>query len=103
MSQTLLTIISSTSLERPLIDWFLQKEEALGFTSVSTYGHGSEPDSLTLIEQVEGRKKQIMLQIQMPLAKANIIIHDLKIDFNKAEIHYWLVPIIQAGKITSDK
>lgn len=99
MSQSLLTLICQPSLERPITDWLLEKEGLPGFTSMNVYGHGSEPHSMNLIEQVEGRKRQIMIHIHMPFEKAEIVINDLKQDFKGAKVHYWLIPAAAGGRL----
>ena len=67
MNRVLLTIICPPSLERPITDWLLEQDVISGFTSIAgTTVMVVFPDSLTLIEQVEGRKKQFMFQIHIP-------------------------------------
>jgi hypothetical protein len=99
MNQSLLTLICSPSLERPISNWLLEHEKISGFTTKHAYGHGSKPDTLNLIEQVEGRKKQIVFQIHVTSEIAEAIINDLKEDFKGTDIHYWLVPVIAAGRL----
>lgn len=102
MSQSLLTLIFPPSLERPVTDWLLEREDVFGFTSMQNYGHGSEPATFSLIEQVEGRKKQIMFQIHVASEIAEVVINDLKQDFKGVKIHYWLVPVITSGNLSRD-
>ena len=99
MNQSLLTLICPPSLERPITNWLLEHENISGFTSKQVYGHGSEPHTLNLIEQVEGRKKQIMFQTHLSSEIAEVIINDLKQNFKGTDIHYWLVPVIAAGDL----
>ena len=97
--QTLLTLICNPSLERTVTDWLLEQEDLVGFTSMQANGHGISPDSMSLIEQVHGCRKQTMFQIQLSSDRAKIAISDLKDDLQGAKIHYWLVPVIDAGKL----
>ena len=99
MTETLLTIICPPSLEQNVTDWLLEREDIFGFTSMTTYGHGSDPQTLSLIEQVEGRKKQVMFQIQISSEKSNAAIKDLKQEFKGTRIHFWLVPVIESGSL----
>ena len=78
MNRVLLTIICPPSLERPINDWLLEQDVISGFTSMQVHGHGSVPSSLSLIEQVEGRKKQFMFQIHIPSDIQDTVIKDLK-------------------------
>jgi len=100
MSQTLLTLICPPSLERPITDWLLGQEDVSGFTSMQAYGHGSDPHTLSLIEQVEGRKKQIMFKVHLSFKIAEEVINSLKQSFDGADIHYWLVPVTVAGSLS---
>lgn len=99
MNKTLLTLICTPALERTVTDWLLDQEDLIGFTSMQVNGHGSDPETLNLIEQVQGSKKQIMFQIHMTSQKAEVAINDLKRDLKGAQIHYWLVPVLEAGNI----
>ena len=99
MTQILLTLICPPSLEQTVTDWLLEQEDMPGFTSISVYGHGSHPDSLSLIEQVEGRKKQIMFQVHMSSERAETAINDLKKEFTGTKIHYWLTPVLDSGNL----
>lgn len=99
MTPTLLTLICSPSLERPITDWLLDDDLVQGFTSLLVYGHGSHPNTLTLIEQVEGRKKQTMFQIHLPPNASEQLIDRLRNDFRGAKIYYWLHPVISGGPL----
>ncbi len=99
MNQSLLTLICSPSLERPISNWLLEHENISGFTTRQAYGHGSDPNTLNIIEQVEGRKKQIVFEIHVTAEIAEAVINDLKKDFKGTDIHYWLVPVIAAGQL----
>ncbi len=100
MNRVLLTIICPPSLERPITDWLLEQDVISGFTSSQVYGHGSEPDSLSLIEQVEGRKKQFMFQLHISSDLQDTVIKDLKQTFNKTKIHFWVVPLLTSGRLS---
>jgi hypothetical protein len=100
MNQTLFTLICPPSLERPVTNWLLEQEIISGFTSMQAYGHGSDPKSLTLIEQVEGRKKQIMFQMHLTTENAELMLESLNQEFSGTNIHYWLTPVIQSGSLS---
>lgn len=99
MNQTLLTLICPPSIERTLVDWLLEQPEVSGFTSSEVYGHGSYPEKLNLIEQVEGRKKQVKFQLHLELDSAMAALKKLKIDLKGADVHYWLLPITESGRV----
>jgi len=100
MNQSLLTLICPPSLERPVTDWLLEQEAISGFTSIQVHGHGSDPHRLSLIEQVEGRKKQIMFQVHLSSEITEDVINALKQNFKGIGIHYWLVPVTTAGSLS---
>ena len=98
-TQALLTLICTPSLERTVTDWLLEQEDFAGFSSMEVNGHGSDPESLNLIEQVRGSRKQIMFQVHMTSKRAEVAINDLKRELKDAKIHYWLVPVIDSGQL----
>ena len=102
MTQVLLSLTCPPSLERTITDWLLEQEDLTGFTSMHANGHGSDPESLNLIEQVQGSKKQIMFQIHMTSERAKKVITDLKQDLKDANIHYWLIPVLESGNLSAE-
>jgi len=99
MNQTLLTLVCPPSIERVVVDWLLEQSEIAGFTSSEAYGHGGDPEKLNVIEQVEGRKKQVIFYVHMELEYAHTSIQRLKEDLKGTGIHYWLVPMLDVGQI----
>jgi hypothetical protein len=100
MSQSLLTLVCPPSLERPITNWLFEQDMISGFTSMPAYGHGSDPATLSLTEQVEGRKKQTLFQIIISPEISEEVINLLKKDFKGTEIHYWLSPITSSGSLS---
>lgn len=95
----LLIIIAPPSLEEPLVDWLLSNETEHGFSSYEVNGHTSQHDGLSLAEQVSGRKRRIQFQMEIPATDAELLIDKLKQDFNRSGIHYWVIPVIDAGHV----
>lgn len=96
---TLLTLIAPPSLEEPLVDWLLQFESQYGFSSFPVNGHSSRHEGLTLAEQVSGRKRQIRFEMHLPEGEWRMLIERLKRDFPGAELHYWISPIFELGRV----
>jgi hypothetical protein len=96
---SLISIVVSTAIEDTLVDWLLEREEIPGFTSLPINGHGSSVRSLTLQEQVAGRKRQVLFQIYLSSQEARGIIEAMKQDFPGSGIHYWVVPVEDAGRL----
>lgn len=96
---SLLTLIAPPSLEEPLVDWLLQFESEFGFSTFPVSGHSSRHEGLTLAEQVSGRKRQIRFEMHLPETEWRPLIGRLRRDFAGADLHYWVVPIEELGRV----
>ena len=97
--QYLITITVSPDLEENLVDWLLEVESHTGFSSFPMHGHSSQPENLTLAEQVSGRKQQVRFQIHLPAAELEHFVGKLKEDLRGTGLHYWVSPVIESGHI----
>ncbi len=97
--QFLVTINVPPLLEEAVVDCLLAIESADGFSSLVVRAHGSEHDTLSLAEQVAGRKKQIRFQMYVPEQQLEVLINQLKQNFSGAGIHYWVMPVLDSGSI----
>jgi len=95
----LVTINVPPLLEEAVVDCLLAIDTADGFSSLVVSAHGSEHESLSLAEQVAGRKKQIRFQMYVPEQQIKVLIKRLKQDFSGAGIHYWVMPVLESGSI----
>ncbi|HYE37289.1 DUF3240 family protein [Methylocaldum sp.] len=95
----LLTLIAPPSLEEPLVDWLLQYEHPSGFSSFPINGHSSRPESLTLVEQVTGRKRQIQFEVRLAGPDLNELLDRLKKDFAESAMRYWVSPVVDGGRL----
>jgi hypothetical protein len=100
--QTLLMLTTLPAIEGPLVDWLLARADVPGFTTVAVHGHGTAHHKLSLAEQVEGRQRRIMFEIQLPAATVNRLIEDLQRDFAGSPVHYWVVPVLAAGHLAGE-
>jgi len=96
---TLLSLVVSPLVEDTLVDWLLARDEVPGFTSAAVNGHGSSARSMSLAEQVSGRRRQVLFQLHLQTALANGLVDDLKRDFGDSGIHYWLTPVLACGRL----
>ena len=105
MNSCLLVIIAAPSMEEVLVDWLLAypngAEEAIlpGFTALRVDGHSVASQHLSLAEQVMGRQRRLMFQIQLAEPVARDVVGVLKHDFPGADLHYWIMPLIEAGTL----
>lgn len=97
--QCLLTLIVAPSVENALADWLLEREDIRGFTSMPVSGHGASIHSMTAAEQVAGRRGQVMFHLHLSGTAARTLLEDCRRAFEGSGIHYWLVPLIEAGHL----
>jgi len=97
--QYLVTINVHPLLEEAMVDCLLAIDAAEGFSSLAVNAHGSEHDTLSLAEQVAGRKKQIRFQMYVPEQQLDVLIEQLKLNFLGAGIRYWVMPVLESGYI----
>ncbi|HHJ16929.1 MAG TPA: DUF3240 domain-containing protein [Gammaproteobacteria bacterium] len=99
MEECLLVLIVTPSIENAVIDWLLERDDITGFTSMPTNGHGVSVHSMTIAEQVAGRQKQVMFQMHLPEPVARDILVAAQQTFSGSGMHYWLSPVLSAGRI----
>lgn len=99
MERRLLYILASPAIEEAMVDWLLRHPDVTGFTSVAAQGHGSSTHSMSLAEQVAGRKKQLLFLVETDSHTAGGIIKSLHSEFSGSGLHYWLVPLEEAGHL----
>lgn len=100
MSESLLVIIATPAIEESLVDWLLERKEISGFSSLQIDGHGSPHSELSLAEQVAGRQRRVMFHVHAESGELQILLDALKQEFRGAGLHYWLMPLLEAGHIT---
>ena len=98
-TQVLLSLITPPAIEGMVVDWLLEHNELSGFTSFEVDGHGSSVNSMSLSEQVRGRRREIMFQVYLDETLSKVIIEKLKADFSGTGIHYWIVPVVEQGRL----
>ncbi|MCF7968393.1 MAG: DUF3240 family protein [Methylococcaceae bacterium] len=96
---SLLTLIAPVGLEEPLVDWLLEHASSNGFCSGPINGHSASHESLTVAEQVSGRQRQIRFEVHAQEGEVNLMLERLRGDFADAGIHFWVVPLLESGKI----
>lgn len=99
MEQSLLVLVADTRIEEPVLDWLLDYREDILFTSDLVDCHGVEHAALSVREQVSGRQPRLMVQLRVPLEEGRRICSGLRAAFPKAGIHYWIVPVIEQGRL----
>lgn len=99
MDAVLLILIMPPEVEESFVDWLLARSEISGFTGQPVYGHSRAHGDFSLIEQVTGRQRRAMYQVQTDEATARVLINDLRSDFAAAGVHYWIMPLLEAASL----
>ncbi|HEY0721593.1 MAG TPA: DUF3240 family protein [Gammaproteobacteria bacterium] len=99
MSECLLAIVATPAIEESLVDWLLERKEISGFSSTHIDGHGSRHSDLSLAEQVAGRQRKVMFRVHADCDELRTLLSGLKQEFSGAGLHYWLMPLLEAGQI----
>jgi len=97
--QCLLYIVASTDVESTMVDWLIASDQVKGFSSMPISGHGSGSTALSIIEQIEGRRQQMLYLIRLPQIDMDAVLQALKQDLGHIGIEYWVVPVNAHGKI----
>lgn len=100
-SQALLVLTISPGLEDIVVDWLLGRPEGTGFSSVLVHGHGSAHHVLSPVEQVAGHQRRIQFQIALPVAQIDDFLDSARQEFGKADVHYWVLPLLAAGVLAN--
>ena len=93
---TLLVINLPPALEEDLIDYLLSQDAVAGFTSYEAMGHG-EHSSLSIAEQVSGRRKRLQFELLLEDESAlGSIVAGLGSNVG-SDIKYWEQPVRNIG------
>jgi peptidase E len=95
----LLSVVISPEVEDAIVDWLLQQEQISGFTSLQVSGHGASPHSMSVSEQVAGRRRQVMFQTHLSEVDAVAVIKGLEENFSGSGMHYWSTPVLTSGHL----
>jgi hypothetical protein len=99
MTDVLLVLIAPPELEEPLIDWLLERDAISGFTGLPAYGHSRNHGRYSLLEQVSGRQRRAIFQVQAETDEAQSLLGALRTEFSGTGLHYWVLPLIEAGHL----
>ena len=95
-----LTLICHKSLEERMVDHLLEHPEWVGGFSVGEMqGHSQHEKLPSMLEQVRGRSQRIEIRTVLNREDAQALIAHLKKQEPNHEIAYWLVPVIEFGRL----
>ncbi len=100
MSETcLLNLVVPPEVESPVTDWLLSQSCVSGFSSHPIAGHGSSEYSMSLAEQVAGKRRQLLFKLHMPYVDAHELLALIKTEFSGSGMYYWLQPVLESGHL----
>lgn len=95
-----LTLVCHKSLEERLVDELLSHPDWVRGFSIKHIQGGSQKEKLpSMLEQVRGRSQRVQLESVMNLEDAKLLIEHLKQTEPNNEIAYWLVPVLEFGRL----
>ena len=95
-----LTLVCHKSLEERLVDELLSHPDWVRGFSVNHIEGGSQREKLpSMLEQVRGRSQRVQIDSVMNLDDAHPLIAHLKLAEPNHEIAYWLVPVLEFGRL----
>jgi len=94
-----LHLVVSPAVEYAVADWLLERDEVSGFSSLPIAGHGSSEKSMSVAEQVAGRRRQVMFMLHLEQAAGESLLEAIREEFRGRGMHYWLMPAAAAGHI----
>jgi len=92
-----LTLIVPMLLEEEVIDRLLERDGGLEFTAGTVFAHASNGESLSLIEQVTGRKRRIRFEIVGEVGELQSLLDSLQERYQGSGIHFLLQPVERRG------
>lgn len=95
--KTMLVLNVPPVLEEDLVDYLLSHPDIDGFTSFAAAGHGAAGSSLSIAEQVTGRRKRIQFEIIMASDRVNRVTENLGTTVGP-DIVYWQTPVQGLGR-----
>ena len=87
------------ALEERIVDWLLEREDGLGFTSYTANGHGGSHEHLSVAEQVSGRQRRLEFRVEVPAESVDSFIAGLSAAFGGADVYYFVSPVIRSGHL----
>jgi hypothetical protein len=93
----LLTLLAPPQLEDILVDWLLSDPAIRGFSSQAASGHSSRAEEMSLNEQVAGRTRRVRFEAHLSCDGWGETLKALRADFRGSGIHYWVIPVLEAG------
>lgn len=95
----MVTLNAPPALEERIVDWLLERQDGVGFTSYAANGHGSDHDRLSVAEQVSGRQRRIEFRVEVSREAVDAFIAALSAIFGGADVYYAVLPVSRSGHL----
>jgi len=96
----LLTLIVPHAVEDSVLDLLLAHPDLVkGFTTTRGEGHGAAVELLAPREQVRGSARRLAVRMVTARATADAVIALLREHLPRANLFYWITPVLDAGRI----
>jgi len=96
----LLTLALPLALEEELLDLLhAQSARVPGFTVVHGQGMGAGAVLGTVMEQVQGRARRVLVQSVMRETDVAPLVAELRRALPATEVFYWVVPLLTCGSL----
>lgn len=100
MSDVLLSLTLPPSMIQDIEDLLLGHPELVpGFTTSHANGHGSAVHLVEAGELVRGHAPRVQVRLVGPLADMEAVLALIREHYPRANIFYWIVPVIESGRI----
>lgn len=100
MPDVLLMLVVPLDIAQQVEDLLLEHPELIGgFTTCTVDGHGSAVRLVEASELVSGHAPRVEIQTVGPEDKLRAALAMLRENLPRANLFYWLVPVIEMGRI----
>lgn len=100
MAEVLLSLIMPNDICQDVEDLLLSRPDLVrGFTTSQAEGHGSVVPLIKALEQVSGHSPRTLIQSVGPEEAMRAILALVKERLPCANIFFWLVPVIEMGRL----
>jgi len=96
----LLTLAAPQSCEDTLLDLLAACPELHhGYTLVPAQGLGSGAQLQSVMEQVQGRARRILVQAIIQQTDWSVLLQRLRMHLPNPQVTYWLTPLLEQGRL----
>ncbi|MEE4360072.1 MAG: DUF3240 family protein [Pseudomonadales bacterium] len=102
MNHVLLTLVAPPTLEDALLEALLEDPAIESFSSSPGRGHGTQPERLSVAEQVSGWRREIRVEVLLRADDRAALLKSLQTRFSTDAVRWWAVPVVAEGSFGAD-